>query len=396
MKQYLDQYTELTYMNFQQVVTLLLESMDFSLSLFLGLFFTLVYNKEKSHLLYLGLFLLAVAFTTGISILESFSAFKELDLLSSIPFNTFIIIPAFLYLYIDKASSLSKSNMRYYLFIPGCIDVLIGFGIILFSENPESFQENGYYSLFLVFLTLLFPIIVFLLFKRIRANTKLVENQYSSLENRDLNWVGYIVISILFYIVLLPFISFFISDFSFTIFDSLFWIFITFWAAYNGLLQQKSPNLIENHSKEEVSEFVPELKLEKNEIMEDSNEADKLGVDHEKNKTIFTKVDEIIKTQELFLNPELTITDVSGLVNEHPRLVSTIINQVGGQNFNSYINLFRVEKAKSLLISDKGKQYSIESIGKESGFKSNSSFYGAFKKNLNQTPSQFMKSNQAS
>lgn len=388
----MDKYADLTFMNYHQVITLLLEGMDLSLALFLGLFFVLVYNRKKSNLMYLGFFLISIAFSSTVSILESLSYFKELNILSSIPLNVYAIIPAFLYLYVDKTSSLSPSRFRYLLFIPGVIDIIFGLWIINFSDNAMHLQDGILYNCFELFLILFFIYIVFLLFKRIRANTKSIENQYSSIEYRELKWVGYIVVSILFYVFLAPLIAFLLSEFSYSIFDSWFWISITIWSVYNGLLQQKSPNLISDESLN-VDNPLSNSQEPKNIELDISPKVDN---DNEKNKTIFLKVDALIKEDELFLNPELTITDISSLVDEHPKLISSIINQVGGQNFNSYINLYRVEKAKSLLISEKGKQYSIESIGQESGFKSNSSFYGAFKKNMNQTPLQFMKANEAS
>ena len=98
-----------------------------------------------------------------------------------------------------------------------------------------------------------------------------------------------------------------------------------------------------------------------------------------------------MEKEELYLNPDLTIVNVSEHINEHPRLISKVINTLNNENFNSFINRYRVEKAKTMLLNDESNHLNIEGIGNSAGFKSNSSFYTAFKKYQNSTPSKFIK-----
>ncbi|WP_407920992.1 helix-turn-helix domain-containing protein [Flavobacterium cellulosilyticum] len=60
-----------------------------------------------------------------------------------------------------------------------------------------------------------------------------------------------------------------------------------------------------------------------------------------------------------------------------------------GYNFLDYINLLRVEKVKKYLIKSDYSSYTIVAIGLECGFNSKSTFYTAFKKFTNVTPSEF-------
>ena len=71
--------------------------------------------------------------------------------------------------------------------------------------------------------------------------------------------------------------------------------------------------------------------------------------------------------------------------------VSSIINTHSDFNFSDYINQFRIEKAKTLLLEPKYNDYNIEAIGFECGFNSKSAFYAAFKKFTNLTPTEFKK-----
>ena len=73
--------------------------------------------------------------------------------------------------------------------------------------------------------------------------------------------------------------------------------------------------------------------------------------------------------------------------------LSKTINDESGFSFSDYINSLRVEKAKQLLASEDFKEYTILSIGLECGFNSKSTFYLAFKKFTNTTPTDFRKQN---
>jgi AraC-like DNA-binding protein len=69
--------------------------------------------------------------------------------------------------------------------------------------------------------------------------------------------------------------------------------------------------------------------------------------------------------------------------------ISHSIKKGSNYNFPDYINSLRVEKAKILLTDTDFKSYTILSIGLECGFNSKSTFYLAFKKFTNTTPSLF-------
>jgi YesN/AraC family two-component response regulator len=94
---------------------------------------------------------------------------------------------------------------------------------------------------------------------------------------------------------------------------------------------------------------------------------------------------------KLYLNDALTIHSLATILQTNSKYLSQLINTEFNKSFVVYINEFRVEEAKKLLLDESNKHLTIEAIGYESGFKSKSAFNSVFKKNTGETPSSFLK-----
>ena len=66
-----------------------------------------------------------------------------------------------------------------------------------------------------------------------------------------------------------------------------------------------------------------------------------------------------------------------------------MINSKFGQNFYDFVNHYRIEEAKSIMVSNTDDKKTILEILYEVGFNSKSAFNNAFKKNTGKTPSEF-------
>lgn len=106
---------------------------------------------------------------------------------------------------------------------------------------------------------------------------------------------------------------------------------------------------------------------------------------------LLSRIKDFMVSNEPFLNPELTLKELSLDLKIPERLLSGVINQYNNQNFYDFVNYFRVEKAKRLLIENESRQKTIQEIIWDSGFNSKSTFNLAFKKFTGTTPSEFKK-----
>jgi AraC-like DNA-binding protein len=96
-----------------------------------------------------------------------------------------------------------------------------------------------------------------------------------------------------------------------------------------------------------------------------------------------------MKIKQYYLNQDLTLYDFAKEIQISARTISSCINQSVGLNFNEWVNNFRVEKALETLKDQNSHHLSIEGIGSNSGFKSRSAMYAAFKKKLGKSPGYF-------
>ncbi len=106
-----------------------------------------------------------------------------------------------------------------------------------------------------------------------------------------------------------------------------------------------------------------------------------------------SKVVLILKERKLFLDPSLTLADLSREVGIGIHELSYVINNGLNKNFYNLINEMRVEEAKKILLSEKIRYSDMIGIAIEAGFNSKTTFNTTFKKLTGQTPTDFVRSN---
>ena len=92
-----------------------------------------------------------------------------------------------------------------------------------------------------------------------------------------------------------------------------------------------------------------------------------------------------------FLDPALTIQDISKKMNVPVRELSVLINHQLRQHFFDFVNTYRIENAMTILKDPAKSKVTILEILYEVGFNSKSSFNTAFKKHTGTTPTEFRK-----
>ncbi len=107
----------------------------------------------------------------------------------------------------------------------------------------------------------------------------------------------------------------------------------------------------------------------------------------------YKRLEQCFINTDIYANQTLKIDDVCENLAIGKNKITRIIKKYAKTNFSTYVNSYRVEKAKQLLVDTSFSNYSIESIGLESGYNSNSSFYTHFKKITGKTPKEYQDEN---
>jgi AraC-like DNA-binding protein len=96
-----------------------------------------------------------------------------------------------------------------------------------------------------------------------------------------------------------------------------------------------------------------------------------------------------MKDETPYLNPQISLNDIASKLSITTNLLSQLLNTSLKMSFYDFINSFRIEEAKKLLLSYNPKQKTILEILYEVGFSSKSAFNIAFKKHTGVTPTVF-------
>jgi AraC-like DNA-binding protein len=97
----------------------------------------------------------------------------------------------------------------------------------------------------------------------------------------------------------------------------------------------------------------------------------------------------VMTVDHAYLDANLTLNDLARLASATPHVLSRTLNDHFGQNFNDFVNGYRVEEAQRRLREPESRQKTIAAVAHECGFNSLSVFNPAFKRLTGKTPSQY-------
>lgn len=115
------------------------------------------------------------------------------------------------------------------------------------------------------------------------------------------------------------------------------------------------------------------------------------GLKQEDVDVIYHKLlDYLSNNDKPYTNPDLSLPVTARALNLNANQLSRVINEKSGNNFKDYINSFRIEEAKRILVSEEYKKLTIDAIAIKAGFKSRTPFYKAFKEHTGMTPKKYV------
>ena len=118
---------------------------------------------------------------------------------------------------------------------------------------------------------------------------------------------------------------------------------------------------------------------------EKDNEETQLQPDPVPNE-LMTRIIQLMETERPYMNPNLKLTDVAEVLGVHRNVVSACLS-AQGSTFSQLVNDYRLQRAKELLLSESGMK--MATIGLESGFANERTFFRVFKDATGMTPKEW-------
>jgi len=333
--------------------------------------------------IYLGLFVI----TLGLAMLEIPLFYQKFDskhpyLFEMIGLIRFLTAP-FLYISILYFTSLEKKFDRKILwhFLPFVIFLLFRFPFFITGKNIEFSYAVGRVVFFILQITLPLQAVIYwyLSFMRLQKHMKNLCQFSSSTEKIDLSWLKYFLL-VLILIIVVWFNLVFFNFKNIISLTPLLYLLCIFFLAYFSL-QQKEVFEFNKSDLEELSAIKTNKKENPKRVSENRlNELDK-------------KLQELISLEKVYLENDLSLPKLANRLDASCNETSFAINELYGDNFYNFINKYRVEEAKTVLLSSKYSQLNILGIAYESGFNSKTTFNTTFKKYTGFSPTDFVKSN---
>ena len=104
----------------------------------------------------------------------------------------------------------------------------------------------------------------------------------------------------------------------------------------------------------------------------------------------FQKILWLLEKEKLYLNPDLSLNDLSMKLATNQKYVSQAINAHSDTGFIGLVNRFRVNEARRQIL-ELGTKANLNEVALNSGFSNRVSFYRQFKEITGISPSEFMK-----
>lgn len=169
--------------------------------------------------------------------------------------------------------------------------------------------------------------------------------------------------------------SFFNSYFSFITYD-IIWVAIPVFIYVIGYFSLKQPELFR-------MPFVEKPKEKKNRLSE--SEVNLLQ----------EKLNSLMENDKAYLKSDLTLKDISEILNTSTNNISWLLNNVYNLTFYDFINQYRIKEFIQKVENKEHLQHTILALSFDAGFNSKSTFNKAFKIFMNDTPSNYIKKHRA-
>ena len=367
-----------------------------SLVLFIGILQGLIFavllinrsfQRKNQSDFWLGALLISLCLSTVsdfIGFAGVYDAFKKYKDLTFFPFDNPFAYGVLIYLYVQTLTNEKRRLTRrdWLLFVPAFIFYIYQFWAFAQTMDFKNQYEKAFHipyisPLFTVTSIAFNAFLLILCLKHYRQYRTWLDENYSDTEKIKFDWLRnflYVFTAIIALTALFNLTNNFLFKLSYMQF---FWLsfanaFAIYYLAIAGYLRSQTIEL-RFTPPPEIIQIEPETK--KNPISEN---------DLEKFKQ---RLQNLMQNDKMYLEPNLTLTDLSRQIGVNSTVLSYTINNGFGKNFNDFVNEYRIAEVKEKLKD--GENTTLLGIAFDCGFNSKATFNRAFKKFTGVSPKVF-------
>lgn len=128
--------------------------------------------------------------------------------------------------------------------------------------------------------------------------------------------------------------------------------------------------------RDQVRRYEEQIKRE--EQLRRENEASKTKKDTDKNEELFTRLENLMKHEEIWRDKDLSVEKLASMLDTNRSYISRMFSSAG-TTYNDYVNSYRIKEAVKVL-SDPADDIPLKVLSDNLGYSSISSFYRLFQK----------------
>ena len=283
----------------------------------------------------------------------------------------------------------------FFHFIPFLVFTFLYFGLFKDNVNFDDhlvFLNDGYTFVRIIYAASFMGSVIYytyLTLTILARHRRHLKDRFSYFsESNELNWL-YILTAIFS----LTYLTYFAlgtynvltqkAFFNISYISNIFLTTLAFAVSYFGI---KQPYLFKVVPEEKDGEYIAQAKEDEGKEIEKYKNS---NLTIEQKEQYIAHIYVFMKSEKSYMNPELTVQDLSKQLNISRHHLTEILNNDIGKNFFTFINEYRVEEVKRRLLDEKFEHLTIVALAFESGFNSKSTFNSIFKQNTNMTPTQW-------
>ncbi|WP_299095370.1 helix-turn-helix domain-containing protein [uncultured Winogradskyella sp.] len=294
-----------------------------------------------------------------------------------------LLFPITLYFYYQKSLNPEyqiKTKQRLW-YIPFALSVLfnlfVGFDVyykLYIIQDMSWVRPTAVFEYyFSVFLNLaVIAVVYFLIYKK---------KPQRPIAKTILKWIqlfySFHIVLIIFWLITIISDKFFQNDLS-----AILWFLVNimfFVIGYLGIFKFRLTN-----NRYEIRKIISHQEFETKQKAENKQVEQKQAENNH-----YQKMLTLFETDKIHRDSQLNRDSVAEKLGISVGYLSQIISQHSNKRFSDYLNYYRVEDVKRMILDSEFDNYSMLAIGLEAGFNSKSTFYNGFKKETGLTPSAY-------